>query len=201
MAAGTYGTAVGGGPAAERYGNETLTATHRGMNWSAVWAGVFTFAAIWSVFGTLGLAVFASSANPNAAHPVSGLGVGESIWVIILTIIAMYVAGLVTGRLAAATTKEDGVAYGQAMFGLSVVGVLVLIAMAGAGLSSGATAGTASSHSPYVLGAVADAGWAGFLALFLGWIGAMIGSSHGQRLRTRTANAEKSVQEIRRHAA
>lgn len=200
MAAGTYGAAAGTrGTAPGTYGNEGLTVTRRGTNWSAIWAGVFTFAAIWSVFGALGLAVFASSANPNATHPIAGMGVGESIWVIVLTIIAMYVAGLVTGRLAAATTREDGVVHGQAMFGLAVVGVLVLVALAGAGLSSGAAAGTASAHGSHVLGVVADAGWAGFLALFLGWIGAMLGSSHGQRLRR--ASSERSVEEIRSHAA
>jgi len=187
--------------AAATYGNENLAMVRRGIHWGAIWAGVFTFAAIWSVFGALGVAIFASSANPAATHPVLGMNVGESIWVIVLTIIAMYVAGLVTGRLAAVTTTSEGVAHGQAMFGLSVVGLLVLIAIAGVGLTNGVSAPFASSHSPYVLGAIADVGWAGFLALFLGWIGAMIGGSHAPRFRTGTGTSERPVQPIRSNAA
>lgn len=185
--------------AAATYGNENLTNIRRGTNWSAIWAGVFTFAAIWSVFGVLGIAVFTSAANPNAAHPITGMSVGESVWAIILTIIAMYVGGFVTGRLSAVTTRHEGAAHGQAMFGLSVTGVILLLILASAGMSSGTT--TASSHSPYILGAIADIGWAGFVALFLGWIGAMAGASHGQRQRTGTGSSERPVQQIRSNAA
>lgn len=182
--------------AAATYGNENLAVVRRGMNWGAVWGGVFTFMAIWSVFGALGVAIFASSANANAAHPVTGMGVGESIWVIVLTAIAMYVGGLVTGRVAAVTSRHEGVAHGQAMFGLSVAGVILLVTLATAGLT---TAGTtaASAHSPYILGAIADVGWAGFVALLVGWLGAMIGGSQGQQQRSGTAGTERPVQQIR----
>ena len=182
--------------AAASYGNE-MVAPRRGINWGAVWGGVFTFAAIWSVFGLLGVAVFASSANPNAARPVTGMSFGEEVWAVILTIIAMYVAGFVTGRLAAVTTRHEGAAHGQAMFGLSVTGVILLLILASAGMTSGTAV---SSHSPYILGAIADIGWAGFVALFLGWLGAMLGGSQGQRQRTGTGTAagtERPVQQIR----
>lgn len=185
--------------AAGTYGNENLAVVHHGMDWGAIWAGVFTFAAIWTVFGALGFAVFASSANPNVAHTVSRMGVGISVWMIILTIIAMYVAGVVTGRLAGVTTRQDGVAHGQTMFGLAVVGILILAATAGAGLTAGSTAG-AAPHNANFLGAIADAGWAGFVALFLGWIAAMIGASQGQRHLTATGTTvetDRPVQKIR----
>jgi hypothetical protein len=187
--------------AAATYGNENLAMVRRGINWGAIWAGVFTFAAIWSVFGALGMAIFASAAKANAARPVSGMNVGESIWMIVLTIIAMYVAGLITGRLAAVTTSNEGVAHGQAMFGLSVVSLLVLVAIAGVGLTNAVSAPLASTHSPYILGAIADLGWAGFVALFLGWIGAMIGGSQAPRFRTGAGTSERPVQPIRSNAA
>jgi hypothetical protein len=177
------------------YGNEVVV-EHRGFNWSAVWGGVFTFMAIESVFGILGVAVFAGAANPNAAHP-TGMGVGEGIWAVILTIIAMYVGGYVTGRLSAVTTRQEGAAHGQAMFGLAVTGVILLLILGSAGMTTGTAV---SSHSPYILGAIADIGWGGFIALFLGWIGAMLGASQGQRQRTgtgTTVQTERPVQQIR----
>jgi hypothetical protein len=43
---------------------ERLT-SHR-TDWSAVWGGAFTFAAIWMVFESLALAIFGSELSPNA---------------------------------------------------------------------------------------------------------------------------------------
>jgi hypothetical protein len=187
--------------AAGTYTNENMVVPRRGTNWGAIWAGVFTAWAIWSVFGMLGIGVFASAASARAAHPITGMTWGESVWVIVLTAISMYVGGLVTGRLAAVTTRHEGAAHGQAMFGLGVAGALLFVILATTGVTTAGTNATgASVHNPYLLGAIADVGWAGFVALFLGWIGAMLGGSHGQRQRSgtgTTAGTERPVQQIR----
>jgi hypothetical protein len=172
----------------------------RAMSWSAIWAGVFSFVAIWSVFGLLGMAIFASSANPNAAQPVTGMNVGMGIWAIILTIIAMYVAGRITGSLAAATTRNEGVNHGMVMFGLSVVAVLVITTLGGAALSGGSGV-NGSAHSPYILGVFAGLGWAGFLSLFLGWLAAMGGAAGAASSTKHTAlgrsDETENVRQIR----
>jgi len=147
-------------------------------SWPAIWAGVFTFIAIWLVFGVLGMAIFASAANPNAQHPVTGMSVGMGVWAMILTIIVMYVAGRETGRLAGVTSRHDGLIHGMIMFGLSVTAVLVITMLGGTRLSGG-TGVTESAHNPYILGLFANLGWIGFFALFLGWLAAMGGSSTG----------------------
>lgn len=147
-------------------------------DWGAIWGGVFCFTAIWAVFGALGLAIFASVANPGTAQPVLNMSVGIAIWMIILTIIAMYVAGVETGRLAAVATRHDGLVHGLVMFGLSVVGMAVLASIGGSALSGG-TGVNAAGHSPYIFTVVADLGWGGFVALFLGWLAAMYGASTG----------------------
>ncbi len=82
------------------YQNVNVAPLRATISWAAVWAGVFAFIAIWSVFGLLGMAIFASAANPSAQQPVTGMNVGMGIWAIILTAIAMWVAGRVTGHLA-----------------------------------------------------------------------------------------------------
>jgi hypothetical protein len=51
-------------------------------NWPAIWAGVLTFMAIWLVFGTLGVAIFAS-ASPAATYSLANLGVGMGIWTVV----------------------------------------------------------------------------------------------------------------------
>lgn len=170
----------------------------RRTDWSAIWGGVFTFCAIWSVFGALGAAIFASAANPNAPRPVSGMNWGMGIWSIILTIIAMYVAGRVTGHLAVVSDRSDGVNHGQIMFGLSVVSVLVLTILGGAALSGGQGV-PGGAHSSYVLSVFANLGWFGFVSLLLGWLAAMGGASAGvsgaARMTTTGTPAETTTQE------
>jgi hypothetical protein len=145
-------------------------------NWGAIWAGMFTFVAIWSVFGTLGMAVFASAANPNTSEPTAGMSVGMAVWAIILTIIAMFVAGRVTGQLAGIANSRDGMVHGMVMFGLSIAAALVLFVIGGFN-AFGTTPVQGATHSPYVLTAFADLGWMSFVALFLGWLAAMGGAS------------------------
>ena len=163
--------------ASSTYRNEALLVAQPRTNWGALWAGLFAFAAIWSIFGLLGEAIFASSANPNVTHPVTGMSVGMAIWAIILTIIAMYVGGRITGDLAGVTAGGQGAIYGTILFGLAVIAAVVVVVMGGTALS-GDTGVQGGVHSPYMFTVFADIGWAGFLALLLGWLGAMGGAIH-----------------------
>lgn len=159
-------------------------ATARRTDWGAIWAGVFTFVAIWSVFGVLGFAIFATIADPNAPRPATGMG----IWAVILTIIAMYVAGLETGRLTAVGNRHDRLVQGMVTFGLSVVAALVITALGGIAISiSGGT------HNSYVLDVFAGRGWIGFASLFLGWLAAMGGASMGAMDRMRSERPPRQV--------
>ena len=143
----------------------SYTAVSR-TGWGAIWAGVFTFAAIWSVFEVLAIAIFPASATFSSS-------VGMQIWTVVLTIIAMYVAGLETGRMAGIMTRHDGLIHGIIMFGLSVVSAIVLTATA-----NGVLAGANLPHNVYAF-TLAGSGWAAFFTLFLGWLAAMGGSSAG----------------------
>jgi hypothetical protein len=142
---------------------DNVALTRAGTPWGAIWAGVFSFGAIWMVFGMLGAAIF---------RPTTGLGWGIGIWSIILTMIAMYVGGRVTAHLAQVQTRGEGILYGMAMFGLAVVSTLVLLALNGA--TGSASMGAAT---PYLSTVIASVGWFGWLALFLGWLCALGGAS------------------------
>jgi hypothetical protein len=184
---------------AERlYTDEVITTVAKHPNWGAIWAGMFTFITIWSIFGVLGMAIFATAANPAAPLPVVGMSTGMDVWAVILTIIAMFVAGVVTGKLAEIGNPRDGVVHGIIMFGLSVVAVLLILGLGEGALVAGTTAGAMplTSHSSYILNTFASIGWVGFVALFLGWFSPMAGASAGTKRRA----AEVSQSGIR-HAA
>lgn len=142
----------------------------RQTEWGAIWAGVFAVAAIWSVFGLLGASIF----DVSAGGSVSPWGMG--IWSIVLTMIAMYVGGRVTGHLAGVQTRGAAVACGMSMFGLSAVSAAVLIILAGA--ASGARVAV---NGPYLAGVITSVGWFGFVALLLGWLCAMGGATSAVR--------------------
>jgi hypothetical protein len=139
------------------------------VNWGAIWAGVFTFLAIWSVFGALCLAIFANSAS---------LGIALSIWGIILTIIAMFIAGRSTSELAGITNSRDGAMHGMIMFGLAAISGVVIVAIGGTVLGFGQIGGTLHSS---VLGVFRDFGWPLFVGSFLGWLAAMGGASSAHK--------------------
>jgi hypothetical protein len=172
---------------------------HEGPRWSAVWAGTFAFIAIWSVFGLLGEAIFASAARPSSANPVgNGIGWGMGIWSIVLTMIAMYVGGRVTAEFSGVTTRHDASLAGMTMFGLSVTSVIVLVVLAGSALAGGASLANAGRAS--VVTTLTGLGWAGFLSLFLGWLCAMWGASSGVRpeaIRTGTMEQSDNIRDIR----
>jgi len=146
--------------------------------WGAIWMGVFSFVAIWSVFGMLGEAIFASAANPNARAPVAGISIGMGIWAIVLTVIAMYVAGRVTAHFSDIGNRTSRIMHGMAMFGLSAVAAVLIIILGGSAFTGGAAV-QGSAHSPYMLTVFADVGWTGFIALFLGWLAALGGAAQG----------------------
>jgi hypothetical protein len=149
--------------------NQNITRVVTHPNWGAIWSGVFTFLGIWTVFGLLGTAIFPSSVGP-ATQPVGGLGI--SIWSVILTIVAFYVAGRVTGHLAGIGNSRDGVIHGMIMFGLAMASTFVIIALASA--SMGAI--VAGSHSALVLNLFSNLGWAAF-GTFLGCLAALGGAA------------------------
>lgn len=148
-------------------------------NWGAIWAGVFAFLAIWFVFGALGVGIFASAANPNANQPVLGMNVGIGAWFVILTIIAFFFAGRITGKLARTNTSASGAVYGLVMFGLAVASAIVLIVIGGTALD--VLTVKEGVHSSYELGAFSFVGWVTFVGLFIGWLAAMGGASSAHK--------------------
>lgn len=154
------------------YRNENVIVTR--PNWGAIWAGMFTVIAIWSVFGMLGAAIFSSAANPNVLSP--DIKVGMAIWGVILTIIAMFVGGRVTGQFAGPANSRW--THAMVMFGLSVTAALMLVI---GGNFLGNIQVTEATHNAFLLGVFSELGWPLFVALFLGCLAAVGGATTAHR--------------------
>jgi hypothetical protein len=162
--------------------------SRRGTDWSAIWGGVFVFAAIWTVFESLAFAIF-GGAN-SLSNPQARMDVGMAVWTIILTVIAMYVAGYETSKLAGFATRHDGLIHGMMMFGLAVVGAVALTVSAGTGIAADGSrvAGTAIGYLTS-LGAERTV----FLSLLLGWVAAMWGASSAVKQKVVKARPSDQV--------
>ena len=195
------------------YRSTEVAFVRRRFDWGAIWGGVFCFIAIWTVFGALGLAIFATVAHPGASKFDMGLGVG--IYAIVLTVVAMFIAGSATGRLAGVPTRLDGFYHGLVLYGLLFVCAFVLASLGG-GLIAGSAAatnaatggaaaenaanaaqnaaGTLGSYStPYLMNLMTALGWGGFISLFLSFLAAIFGAMSGVSPRV----VEREVREIR----
>lgn len=163
------------------------------MDWSAIWAGLFSFVAIWSVFGVLGLAIFGNALT--TANVGRAVNVGMGIWAVILTFISMYIAGLETGKLAGLDGRVQALTHGMVMFGLSMSALIVLTMSGRMVFTEFFTANGLSIGAASFLGFFGYSTWFAFLAVLLGWLGAMAGAVSG--IRPKMAIPENKVRDIR----
>jgi hypothetical protein len=96
------------------------------ISWSSLFAGTFVFLAIEATFGVLGAAIFANASNPAARNPVS---VGFGIWMVILSIISLYYAGRVAGRMSGAESRNQAMWHGLICYGMCLFTAALLTSM------------------------------------------------------------------------
>ena len=161
------------------------------ISWSAIFAGCFMFLAIEVTFGLLGLAIFATAANPNAAHPVGGMSTGIGIWTIVLSIIALYFAGKTAGRLSGTVDRTIGMYHGLVTFGMSIFATVLIASLAMGSTSAGANASQLGSAT--IASAVSTGGWWLFFAFLLAFIASAAGGSHGAQVDKRSVQEPTSI--------
>lgn len=152
---------------------------HRAFSWTGIFAGTFLFLAIEVTFGVLGVAIFGSATNPVSRNPIGfGVSAGIGIWMVILSIIALYCGGKLSGRLTGATTRNMGMYAGLVTFGMSVFTAILVTAFALISTVGGSTG--ISYASPYRLDSIVTTGgyWL-FVALVLAMFSAAMGGIHG----------------------
>ena len=173
----------------------------RSFSWTGIFAGTFLFLAIEATFGVLGVAIFASATNPNAANPVGfGISAGLGIWMVILSIIALYFGGKLAARLSGSSTRNLGMYAGLVTYGMCIFTAVLITALALGATVSGST-GIANAGPVRVADIITTGGYWLFVALVLGMISAASGGIHGfMSSRLRLTTTGRTVSEERRAA-
>jgi hypothetical protein len=109
------------------YANEAVVVRPPVTDWGTIWAGVFSFIAIWSVFGLLAMAVFASAGSPSTASANSGVSIGMGIWAIALSIMNVRCGS--RNWPVGSVSSPNGLIDGMIMFGLWVAATAVIVVL------------------------------------------------------------------------
>ena len=94
------------------YNNERSDAMKK-ISWASIWAGTLIGIVVLILLNMLGLGIgFSSLDIQEERNPASGLGIGSAVWYIVSSLVALFVAGWVSGRLAQTRRIFDGALHG-----------------------------------------------------------------------------------------
>lgn len=172
---------------------------NRRFSWSGIFAGTFLFLAIEATFGILGVAVFASATNPHSQNPIGpGISAGVGIWMVVLSIIALYFSAKLASRLSGATERNLGMYTGLVTYGMCIFSSILVTAFVLSSTVAGST-GIAHAGPTRMEDMLVTGGYWLFAALVLAMIAAASGGIHGS-MATQPRSTVESTAETKRIA-
>ncbi|HSK17801.1 MAG TPA: hypothetical protein VK912_01575 [Longimicrobiales bacterium] len=96
------------------------------LSWGAIVAGMLVATALHVVMALLGVAIGLDTWEPG--ERLDTLGGVLGIWVVVSGVVALFVGGLTTGRLAGILTRGDGALHGMVLWSLSTLLAAWLVA-------------------------------------------------------------------------
>jgi len=99
------------------------------LSWGAIFAGLFIAIGLHLVLALLGIAIGMSAWNPATPGGVdaSDVATGVGIWAAISALIALFVGGTTTGRLAGHLRRKDGMLHGMVLWALTTFVTMWLV--------------------------------------------------------------------------
>ncbi len=166
---------------------ERVPTSHTGfrLSWGAVFAGLAIATALQIVLTLFGFAFGLGNYNAGGEK---ALGIGTGLWALVSLLIALFLGGTTTGRLAGRLTRTDGFLHGALLWALSTLLTVYLLSR-GIGALVGTAFGAVSSvvgtaASAVATGAASAAGGAASAAA-----GALSNPSNDSTIRTQLEQA------------
>lgn len=108
------------------------------ISWGAVIAGVVVALVVQLMLSLLGLGIGFGSIDPmQQSNPFSGLGTGALIWWVVSMLIALFLGGMVSSRLAGVPRASDSILHGVLTFSVFTLVSFYLITTAVGSVISG----------------------------------------------------------------
>lgn len=115
------------------------------ISWGAILAGTLTALAVVSMLNLLGLGIGFSTIDPMTENnPLKGLGTGTLIWLGLSNLVALFVGGMVAGRMSGYPSKSDGGLHGFLSWALYALVSFFLITSAVGSVVNGMSSAVSS---------------------------------------------------------
>jgi hypothetical protein len=115
------------------------------LRWSAVIAGAALTISLWLVLQMLGMGIGLAAIDVDDAGLLRDIGIGTTAWTCAAPVVAMFIGGLIAGRMAGTHERAVGAIHGfvvwalGSLIGLATVVVMVTTLAAGAARAVDAT--------------------------------------------------------------
>jgi len=109
------------------------------FSWAAVLAGAAISIGIWFLLHILGLGAGLTIINPDDAGSLRGAGLTTGIWSLIVPIIAMFVGGFASAKVAGPITRLGGAIHGAVLWSLATMASTMLLVSLVSSLLGGVT--------------------------------------------------------------
>ena len=110
------------------------------VSWGAIFAGTLVSVGVWLLLHVLGIGAGLTSIDPTNADSLRRAGIGTGVWSLLAPLIALFVGGLVVGRLAGPLGRLTGAIHGAVVWSLSTVSAVALVWVAATAVLGGAAA-------------------------------------------------------------
>lgn len=110
------------------------------LGWSAILAGATVALGVWLVLHVLGIGIGLTAVDPEDAGTLRGVGIGTGVWSAIAPILALFVGGLVAGRMAPTINTANAAIHGAVVWALTALVSMILVSMAVSSAVKGAAA-------------------------------------------------------------
>lgn len=124
------------------------------IGWSSILAATAITLGVWLALHLFGLAVGLTAIDPEHPSSLRGAGIGTGVWSLIAPILALFIGGLVAGRVAPTINSLNAAIHGGVVWALSsILAMLVIGSLLGSvarmatqtGAAVGSSAGAAIS--------------------------------------------------------
>ena len=88
------------------------------FSWGAVLAGATISLGMWMLLHVLGLGTGLTAIDPDDPNSLEAIGMGTGIWSLIVPLVALFLGGLATAKVAGPITRLGGAIHGAVLWAL-----------------------------------------------------------------------------------
>lgn len=99
------------------------------VGWSSIFAASVAAFGIWLILHLAGIGIGLTAIDPEDPSSLRSIGIGTGIWSLLAPLIALFIGGLIVGRLAPTWNQVNGAIHGVVVWAVTVIASLLLVGL------------------------------------------------------------------------